>query len=211
MLDDNNLNTQRRNGVRQFITSVRYQWRASGLMFRQECFRVSVNLCFPACTSMVGFFLCAFFSYRMEEAQEQTVIYFCLCHWVTCLAGKAIHLPTLLSQEAEVVPLRNRLTLFLLCMYSILTVLEVWIILTVKSIDTECITAELRRSSMRYYARHCHIYSELSFSWVKWVISLGYKRTLQVEDFGTLLDHLGAQRLQEEFDKIFMEEKVSLR
>ena len=59
-----------------------------------------------------------------------------------------------------------------------------------------------------YRSDYANFVSELFFWWVNWLLFLGYKRTLEIDDLGRLPKRMDAEQLQQQFKKEFLREQV---
>ncbi len=64
---------------------------------------------------------------------------------------------------------------------------------------------------MYFIQDYVSVWSELTYSWVNWLLKLGYERPLEMEDIGSLPEAHQAKINHKKFYAAYMQEKVSFK
>ena len=67
---------------------------------------------------------------------------------------------------------------------------------------------DLKHNDMLYVQDYVNLWSETSYWWLNWLLNLGYKRPLEIEDLGLLPEAHEAKANHNKFLKAFVCEKV---
>ncbi|XP_072027036.1 ATP-binding cassette sub-family C member 9-like [Amphiura filiformis] len=67
---------------------------------------------------------------------------------------------------------------------------------------------DLQKSNMRFYHQYANLFSASTFWWLHWLLSLGYKRPLQMSDLGCLPKRHSSKQNRAIFSRVLKEEKM---
>ncbi|XP_022081586.1 ATP-binding cassette sub-family C member 9-like [Acanthaster planci] len=147
---------------------------------------------------------------HMELWQVPTMSILLLVYWVFTLCNEVLRILSLEYQgHIDVNVVIFDLTIIKLAIYLVLILVELNVIRT-KLLGLYYKEAEfpedLKRPDMLYMHYYVNLFSSLMYWWLNWVLVLGYKKSLELSDLGTLPDQHEAEHNHQEFKKVFLQE-----
>ncbi|XP_038066901.1 ATP-binding cassette sub-family C member 9-like [Patiria miniata] len=153
--------------------------------------------------------------HHMELWQVPAMSGVLLVYWLFSLSNEVLRMLSLEYQGyIDVHVVVFDLTLIKLAIYLVLVLIEFNVIRT-KLFGwyhkEEPFPDDLKRADMYYMHYYVSLFSALMYWWLNWVLTLGYKKHLELSDLGTLPDQHEAENNHQQFRKAFMEELEKAR
>ncbi|XP_072021148.1 ATP-binding cassette sub-family C member 9-like [Amphiura filiformis] len=183
--------------------------------YRANGYTTQPHLYIPAilALALLGFSLACY--QVMETRQLPSMAFLLVTYWAVSIMAEAQQLMSIMrlidDGQALMEVMRFDLILCRLIFYSVLLVVELNAIrvkvLCGGSPQDDKLPRELMSGDMHYVQDYVNLGSELSFSWFNWLLKLGYKRPLEMEDLGTLPEAHNTRVKHEKFYNAFEQEK----
>ncbi|XP_071809243.1 ATP-binding cassette sub-family C member 9-like [Asterias amurensis] len=168
------------------------------------------HLYVPGASGFLAGILVLVFSHTMELWRMANMIWLLLMYWMLAVAGQVAQILSLAYQDkADVNIMRFDFCVTLLGLYALLVINTLNIIrirvcyCCLEGHSNKAIMKDLRRDKMFYMERYSNFLSDKTYWWVNWILKLGYKRTLVLEDLGSLPEEHSAAQIHRKFAKAF--------
>ncbi|XP_038059425.1 ATP-binding cassette sub-family C member 9-like [Patiria miniata] len=165
-------------------------------------------------TAFLASILALIYYHHMELWQSPAMSLLLLVYWLAAAGGEGIRMASLEYQkQIDFNVVRFDITVLLLVCFGLLFLIEVYGIIVklfkcFGSASDEDLHEDLKNSNMRYMNYNVNLASYLSYWWVNWLLAVGYKKPIQIEDLGDIPTRHRARLNHQIFRRAFLEEKA---
>ncbi|XP_071961483.1 ATP-binding cassette sub-family C member 9-like [Antedon mediterranea] len=149
----------------------------------------------------------------MEVANATYISITCALYWILAITAEAFRIVGLdYMGLASVETLRFNVSLISLVGYSIILLVELNV-LRGKAYRVCCLTygdldsGDMPEGDMYYKDQYVNAVSQISFWWLNWLLRMGYKRPLEVDDLGSVPDDFDSSNKLNDLNEAFENEK----
>ncbi|XP_078001214.1 ATP-binding cassette sub-family C member 9-like [Glandiceps talaboti] len=170
------------------------------------------HLYVPVVLEFINGFVFLIYYHYLERWRRPHLVWFLLTYWVSAVVGDMIRLVNLIHQDADTSILRFDVIICSLVLYAIFILVELNLLRT--KIFKWCYaypsanSDDLQLKNIYYIYQYTVLLRRITFSWLTWLLTLGYKRPLEMEDLGSLPDEHTVAQQHVLFQRAYMAEKV---
>ncbi|XP_078001329.1 ATP-binding cassette sub-family C member 9-like [Glandiceps talaboti] len=168
------------------------------------------HLYVPVVLEFINGFMFLIYYHYLERWRRPHLVWFLLTYWVSAVVGDVIRLVNLIHQDADTSILRFDVIICSLVLYAIFILVELNLLRT--KVFKWCSTEpeendDLQLKDMHYIYQYTALLQRITFSWLTWLLSLGYKRPLEMADLGCLPDEHTVTHQYDIFENVYTAEK----
>ncbi|XP_077987765.1 ATP-binding cassette sub-family C member 9-like [Glandiceps talaboti] len=163
----------------------------------------------PSLALINGIVFIVYYHYA-EYWNRPSFAWFLLVYWVLAIASQAIILINLSNDGVGIDILRFDLTIVLCIIYCLFLLIELNLLRT--KVFGWCYTKDeyprdLRRQDMTYIHDYTSLLSRITFQWLNWLLVLGYKRPVEMDDLGGMAEQHDVKHQYSRFLEAYEKEK----
>nr|XP_006820966.1 PREDICTED: ATP-binding cassette sub-family C member 9-like [Saccoglossus kowalevskii] len=170
------------------------------------------HLYIPQALAFLNGFIFLVYYHHMEYWNRPHLVWLLLLYWILLIGGQVITLINLDYQGATGLEvLRFDISVLLLVIYLFYIILEIYII-KIKILGCGHVKDEiprnLRKKNFLYLHKYTSLISRVTFQWLHWLLALGYKRPIEMDDLGALPEEDGDKHQYRLFLRAYENEKI---
>ncbi|XP_077982708.1 ATP-binding cassette sub-family C member 9-like [Glandiceps talaboti] len=167
------------------------------------------HLYVPVVLEFINGFMFLIYYHYLERWRRPHLVWFLLTYWVSAVVGDVIRLGNLIHQDADTSILRFDVIICSLVLYAIFILVELNLLRT--KVFKWCYTDaaendDLHLKNMYYIYQYTALLRRMTYSWLTWLLTLGYKRPLEMEDLGCLPHEHTVAHQYHIFEKVYTAE-----
>ncbi|XP_054751628.2 ATP-binding cassette sub-family C member 9-like isoform X1 [Lytechinus pictus] len=161
-------------------------------------------------TMFLGAILSIVYYHMMEKWRERHMAWLLVVYWMVSLLSMIVYMIHIVNiGEAEWTRVRFDLALGLIFLMTMMVIIETVLCTSMfgACVDFQSPPADTKKENMNFFHDYAALPSSLTYWWMDWLFTLGYRKPIEPSDLGSIPDKHTSDAIHARFKKNYLKEK----